>query len=304
MKQDNVLQSIGARIFQVRQYGSVTRSKEYRRKDSHVATYMAHTLTEADQIERPGLTGEAAHDDVCSWLGFHSGPTLTDGIPALAGMYLHLAGILRAELPELKCSTPGAAFVVEGWERESEATRQLYAPDTGLLPQALRATKVGSVDHRNLTLAAALATDLDELSRYGLDPGRPETFAAVYTRVRYWPATGRLTARLFCHAMELICPPHPSGPGARRRLPAGVVGQLAFLQALADGQAALVTFECWVSEDLCDRTTREVVEPSIRAAAGQLGLGSADLPPYRTVSADLLSIMLPSGGSYYVAPAA
>ena len=44
---------------------------------------MAHTLTEADQTERPGRTGEQAHDDVCHWLGFHSGPTLTDGIPAL-----------------------------------------------------------------------------------------------------------------------------------------------------------------------------------------------------------------------------
>jgi hypothetical protein len=72
-----------------------------------VITYMAHTLTDADQSLRPGLTGEAAHDEVCGWLGFHSGPVLTDGIPDLASMYLHLAGILRDELPEFSCATPG-----------------------------------------------------------------------------------------------------------------------------------------------------------------------------------------------------
>ena len=262
--------------------------------------YMAHTLTEADQVQRPGLTGEAAHDDVCSWLGFHSGPTITDGIPALAGMYLHLAGILRAELPEFECSTPGAAFVVEGWEQESDATRELYAPETGLLPQALRATRVGSVDHRDLTLAAALAADLDQLKHYGLDPGRPETFAGIFARARYWPATGPFHARLFRQVMELTCPPRSSGSDTGRRMPAGFIGQLAFLRTTTND---LVTFESWASAKLCERTTREVIEPAIRAAAGRLQLGSVDFLPSRTVEADLLSIMLPSGGSNYVAPA-
>jgi hypothetical protein len=264
---------------------------------------MAHTLTEADQIERPGLSGEAAHDDVCSWLGFQSGPTLTDGIPALAGIYLHLAGILRAELPEFGCSTPGAAFVVEGWSQECEATRQLYAPETGLLPQALRATKVGSVDHRNLTLAAALAAGLDQLRVYGLDPGRPETFAGVFSRARYWPASGPFTVRLFRQAMELICPPHPSGSGVGRRLPDGLIAQLVFRQALTNGETALVSFEVWAGAEIGERTTREVVEPSLRAAAGRLQLGSVDVQPSRTVPADLLSIMLPAGGSSYLAEA-
>ncbi|MGK5680238.1 hypothetical protein [Actinoplanes sp. URMC 104] len=258
-----------------------------------MSTYMAHTLTEADQIERPDLTGEAAHDEVCRWLGFHSGPTVTDDIPALSGMYLHLAGILRAELPEFACATPGAAFVVEGWEQESEVTRQLYDPETGLLPQAMRATKVGSVNHRDLTLAVALAADLDQLKGCGLDPERLETFAGLFTQVQYWPGSSPFTARIFCRAI--------SESDGQRSVPVGLVGELAFLQPLDNGRTDLVTFECWINEKICTRVTREIIAPSIRAAADQLRLGSVDLLPSRTVRADLLSIMLPSKGSAFVA---
>jgi hypothetical protein len=264
---------------------------------------MAHTLTEADQPGRPGLTGEAAHDEVCAWLGFHSGPTLTDDVPALAGMYLHLAGVLRAELPEFGCAGPGGAFVVEGWAGECEATRELYAPGTGLLPRALRATGVGSFEHRDLTLAGAVAADRERLTAYGLDPGRRETFADVVARVRYRPDEGPFAGRLVATAMEIACPPDRPGSGAGRRLPAGLVGALAFRRTPPGGRSALVTFECWTGEEVCERTTREVLEPAVQAAARRLGLGSVATAPARSVRADLLSIMLPGAGSFYLAAA-
>ena len=75
----------------------------------------------------------------------------------------HVRDILRAELPEFGCATPGAAFVVEGWEGESEATRELYAPGTGLLPQALRA----------ITDSIPAARKRSPTCTPGCDTGRP-----------------------------------------------------------------------------------------------------------------------------------